>query len=95
MWLCGKHCEESGLPAIGFVTPVLLDVDIHTIPARKDEPEHDHYDCRFLLKSAGSDDFTVSDESHDLAWVPLNRITDYTDEASILRMLDKAIKTLD
>ena len=87
--------EESGLPAIGFVTPALLDVDIHTIPARKDEPEHDHYDCRFLLKSAGSDDFTVSDESHDLAWVLLNRITDYTDEASILRMLDKTIKTLD
>ncbi len=84
-----EACEESGLPDIEFVTRELLDVDIHAIPARKNEPEHFHYDCRFLLKSAGSDEFTVSDESHDLAWARFDQVADYTDEVSILRMLEK------
>lgn len=82
--------EESGLPVIEFVTRELLDVDIHAIPARNSEPGHEHFDCRFLLKAVGSDSFTVSDESHDLAWVALDQITDYTDDGSILRMIDKA-----
>ncbi|MDA0272161.1 MAG: NUDIX hydrolase [Proteobacteria bacterium] len=86
--------EESGLEAISFYTPELLDVDIHSIPARKDEPEHFHYDCRFLLRSSGSDDFIISDESHDLAWVPFGDIFQYTNEELILRMLKKAQRTL-
>ena len=86
--------EESGLPAIEFVSDALLDVDIHAIPERKGEPEHFHYDCRFLLKAAGSDEFIVSDESHDLAWVGFDDILDYTDEESILRMIGKAREVL-
>lgn len=82
--------EESGLESIEFLAPAILDVDVHLIPARKAEPEHYHYDCRFLLGSTGPDTFTVSDESHDLAWVPLDDIHTYTDEESILRMINKA-----
>lgn len=82
--------EESGLESLEFRQVGLLDVDIHTIPARTDEPEHAHYDCRFLLQSAASDEFVVSDESHDLAWVRMDKITDYTHEESILRMIRKA-----
>lgn len=82
--------EETGLEKIDPVVVTLLDVDIHAIPARGAEPEHFHYDCRFLLRSAGSDEFTVSEESHDLAWVPMDQIEDYTDEESILRMIHKA-----
>ena len=81
--------EESGLAKLEFVTDQLLDVDIHEIPARGQEPAHFHYDCRFLLRSAGSDEFVVSAESHDLAWVEMSRITEYTDEESILRMISK------
>ncbi len=29
--------------------PVLIDVDVHSIPARKTEPEHGHFDLRMLL----------------------------------------------
>ena len=32
--------------------PVLLDVDVHAIPARKSEPAHDHFDLRMLLIAA-------------------------------------------
>ena len=82
--------EESGLAAIKFIACKLLDLDIHFIPGRKNEPGHIHYDCRFLLGSDGSDIFVVSEESNDLAWVPMERITDYTTEASVRRMIKKA-----
>ena len=66
----------------------IFDIDIHVIPARRNEPEHLHYDCRFLIE-AEDEDYVVSDESHDLAWIGLDAITDYTTEASILRMCAK------
>ena len=82
--------EETGLAVIKPMTDKLLDVDIHLSPAHRDGPEHFHYDCRFLLGSGGSDTFTVSGESNDLAWVSMDRITDYTTDESILRMIEKA-----
>ena len=66
--------EETGLALIRPLTGSLLDVDIHSIPARPGEPEHFHYDCRFLLGSEASDNFTVSEESNDLAWVSMGDI---------------------
>lgn len=84
-----EAAEESGLTHLRLLSPEILDIDIHTIPARGAEPEHFHYDCRFLIQ-AGDEDYTVSDESHDLAWIEIDRITDYTTEASILRMCAKA-----
>ena len=56
----------------------------------KKEPAHYHFDCRFLIRATGSDQFEVSDESHALAWVNIDRISDYTTEESILRMIAKA-----
>jgi 8-oxo-dGTP pyrophosphatase MutT (NUDIX family) len=87
--------EESGLSDIRFVQHEILDLDIHLIPERGNEAAHYHYDSRYLLQSAGeTDEFVVSEESHDLAWVPIDQISDYTDEDSILRMLEKATRLL-
>lgn len=77
--------EESGL-AVRPIGPGLLDIDIHLIPARKAEPEHFHFDLRFAFLSASGTDYAVSDESHDLAWVELDRLGHYTDESSLHRM---------
>lgn len=82
--------EESGLGDLRLVSPDIFDIDIHAIPARGAEPEHFHYDCRFLIE-AGDEDYIVSDESHDLAWIELDRITDYTREDSVLRMRAKTL----
>ena len=81
--------EESGLREIEPVSDSLFDIDIHLIPARGNEAEHFHYDCRFLLRSVGSDQYSVSEESHDLAWIPLVDMSRYTTEVSITRMVDK------
>jgi len=81
--------EESGLvqlvPAVGGI----FDVDIHAIPARGDEPEHFHYDVRYAFRATGSDRFTVTRESHALAWIPVGELSAYTDEVSMHRMAHK------
>lgn len=82
--------EESGLARIHLLSDQVFDVDIHEIPAGK-EPAHLHYDVRFLMQ-AEAGDIVVSDESHDLAWVPLDRLEDYTSAQSVLRMRDRLKK---
>ena len=80
--------EESGLDGLQFVEQELFDIDIHQIPARGHEAAHYHYDCRFLFRTV-DDDYVVSDESHDLLWVPLDDMSSVTAEPSIKRMVDK------
>lgn len=83
--------EESGIQEFTFVQGMdtALDLDVHVIPARGDEPEHEHHDIRFLLV-AGSDRLAISDESDDLRWFTDDTLCEVTQEESVLRMLRKA-----
>jgi 8-oxo-dGTP pyrophosphatase MutT (NUDIX family) len=82
--------EETGLKSLKAFSTSIFDIDIHTIPARKDFPEHEHYDVRFLFVAAYHEEFTISEESHDLAWISLNDLNRYVnDSESILRMAKK------
>tara|TARA_R110002072_G_scaffold59158_5_gene150765 strand:+ start:37184 stop:37726 length:543 start_codon:yes stop_codon:yes gene_type:complete len=85
--------EESGIVRLETITPQIFDIDIHSIPERKGVPEHFHYDCRFLLQ-AQDETYIVSDESHDLSWISLNDMSDYTQEESVLRMVRKTTQFL-
>jgi len=86
--------EESGLGDIEFLHRPILDLDIHFIPSRQKEPGHFHYDCRFLLRTRSSNDYVLSPESKELAWVEFDQVHHYTEELSILRMISKAVKIL-
>lgn len=81
--------EESGLAEVRPVSQEIFDVDIHVIPARKNEAEHYHYDIRYLCEADSRIPLTVSDESHDLVWVPVTAVLNYTEERSMLRMVSK------
>jgi 8-oxo-dGTP pyrophosphatase MutT (NUDIX family) len=59
--------EETGLRDLA-VEGGVFDLDRHSIPARGAEPEHWHYDVRFVVRATGDESFVVSEESHDLAW---------------------------
>ncbi len=86
--------EESGIEDV-FIQPLsdaIFDVDIHRIPARKQEPEHLHYDVRFILETDKSHPLKISEESNEIAWVAVKDIPNLTQEASILRMLGKMEK---
>ncbi len=81
--------EESGLVDFTHIGDGIFDIDIHPIPARKGEPEHLHYDVRYVLRANGSVDYTVSDESHDLRWVKPEEVEALTTEPSMMRMVAK------
>ncbi len=80
--------EESGIDAVELLLPVIFDLDVHVIPARMADPEHLHYDVRYAVM-AGHTRHVVSEESHDLAWVRVEKINHYTTEESMLRMARK------
>jgi 8-oxo-dGTP pyrophosphatase MutT (NUDIX family) len=81
--------EESGIGDLQPVFAEIFDVDVHQIPARDSEPQHFHYDIRFALRTDGKEPPVKSDESNDLAWVPINRLNEFTSEESLLRMARK------
>jgi 8-oxo-dGTP pyrophosphatase MutT (NUDIX family) len=81
--------EESGLADVRPVFDHIFDVDIHAIPANHKEPQHDHYDIRFLFQADRRAELIVSDESKNLAWVALEKISELTQEESVLRMVRK------
>jgi len=82
--------EETGLSSLQWIFPQIFDMDIHSIPARTDFPQHLHYDIRFLFHASKEEPFTVSHESKDLAWVQEQDLAGKTgNNASILRMAEK------
>jgi 8-oxo-dGTP pyrophosphatase MutT (NUDIX family) len=86
--------EESGLNV--FESPLdegtILDVDIHPIPAVGGEPEHLHYDVRYLLVANPEEPVVVSDESHDVKWIAADELERYSEEASLERAVGKALQ---
>jgi hypothetical protein len=77
------------LDRIRAVSEEIFDVDIHAIPARGSEPEHLHYDVRFMLEADRDAPLAVSEESRSLAWVPVGRIAQFNPEVSIVRLVAK------
>jgi 8-oxo-dGTP pyrophosphatase MutT (NUDIX family) len=82
--------EEAGLERLRPVGAELFDVDRHRIPARGTVAEHWHFDLRFLVEADPAELVVVSDESHEVAWVPLARVVELNPSESMLRMVRKA-----
>ena len=87
--------EESGLrdfdvlPRTGICE--ILDLDVHDIPARGDEPLHQHHDIRFLLEVSDQQPILrQQSESKEVRWFSSDEIADHIDEESLARMARKA-----
>jgi 8-oxo-dGTP pyrophosphatase MutT (NUDIX family) len=81
--------EESGLRGLA-VEPEIFDLDRHWIPDRGEVPGHWHYDVRYIVRTTDSEDFVVGDESHALAWRPIDALPDESGiDPSIVRMATK------
>ncbi|MBD8490184.1 NUDIX hydrolase [Echinicola sp. CAU 1574] len=86
--------EESGLISLKLVDSYIFDIDKHIIPANAKDPQHYHYDVRFLIEAAMDEPLTISKESKDLAWVSYETVPDVVaGNESILRMLEKTSKS--
>lgn len=71
--------------------PRPLDVDIHSIPARKDEPEHLHLDVRFLLVAENPEALAYDPaESFGAQWLEWDLALQRADEPALRRLMEKA-----
>jgi 8-oxo-dGTP pyrophosphatase MutT (NUDIX family) len=87
--------EESGMEKFEWLDTggpaSLLDVDVHLIPARGDEPPHLHHDLRYLLRAGPDQPLAISHESSDLRWFPSASAEELlANDAGLLRMARKA-----
>lgn len=81
--------EESGLNTLSIVEQEIFDLDVHIIATAKKEVDHLHYDIRFLFEADSSEKLIKSRGSIELKWIDLNKVNDYLNEESILRMIRK------
>ena len=79
--------EETGLDNLDAIGDGIFDVDVHDIPAFRDEPSHTHFDLRFLFGAAGQP--TAGDGVGSVAWVAPAKVASYTDDRSVLRAVAK------
>jgi len=85
--------EETGLVglALHHDAPRPLDVDVHDIPARGDEPAHEHLDLRYLvLAPEGAALSPQLAEMHDLRWVAWDEAAELGPDHGLRRALGKA-----
>ncbi|TNE84180.1 MAG: NUDIX domain-containing protein [Deltaproteobacteria bacterium] len=80
--------EETGITDAEAFRGGLFDVDVHVIPARKGDPEHRHFDARFLFQ-ANSLDFAAGSDAKDARWVPLDQVREAESDASVMRAIAK------
>jgi 8-oxo-dGTP pyrophosphatase MutT (NUDIX family) len=85
--------EETGITDLQ-IEPEIYDLDRHRIPARGDEPEHWHYDLRFVLRAMSDENFVQNEESLALAWFDIQKLAnDGEFDESIRRMAKKWLST--
>ena len=85
-----ESIEESGFREFKVLNETIFDLDIHKIPKTDSETSHFHYDVRFLLEADPSkESIVVSDESYDVAWIPIEGVLELNPETSIRRMIEK------
>ena len=81
--------EESGLQTLRLLGDDLYDVDVHRIPARGAEPDHDHYDLRFAFDADPREPLARNEESHDVRWIALDDLERYAIDDSVRRLARK------
>jgi 8-oxo-dGTP pyrophosphatase MutT (NUDIX family) len=87
--------EESGLRDLAFLSPAILDVDVHPIPAGKGEPPHLHHDIRYAVVTRTPGEIRRDEaESIDLRWFSLDEASAAMGETGATRALGKIRRLL-
>jgi len=81
--------EESGLRTLRMIGDDIYDIDVHRIPGRANEPEHDHFDLRFALEADPREPLRGNEESHAIRWIPLHDLERYAIDDSVRRLAAK------
>jgi ADP-ribose pyrophosphatase YjhB (NUDIX family) len=85
--------EETGLTTTWpGPLPRLLDVDVHPIPARGDEPAHYHYDLRYLLVAEATE-AVAGDGTTAVKWIGQDEVETLALDPGLKRALRKVWRT--
>lgn len=85
--------EETGIRGLGLhpAAPRPLDVDVHEIPAHREEPAHEHLDLRYLV--VAPPDVALDPDLaalHQLRWVAWDDVDALAPDPGLRRALAKA-----
>lgn len=90
-----EGAEESGLTDLELVQPTVVDIDVHAIPAAKGEPDHVHFDVRYVARTMRPDSVIMSAaESNELAWATLDEAETMMNAPESSRVIAKIRKML-
>jgi 8-oxo-dGTP pyrophosphatase MutT (NUDIX family) len=82
--------EETGAMLRADSPALLVGVDVHGIPSRRDEPFHLHHDLIFRFRAV-SDAAQASEEVREAAWCPAAEFDRYQLPGSIRRSYARAL----
>jgi len=82
--------EETGAILRADSPPLLVGVDVHGIPLRRDEPFHLHHDLIFCFH-AESDALRTSEEVREVSWCSVTEFDRYQLPGSIRRGYARAL----
>jgi 8-oxo-dGTP pyrophosphatase MutT (NUDIX family) len=85
--------EETGLARLALHehAPRPLDVDVHDIPARQDEPAHEHLDLRYLVVADAGEPLRPADgETRQVRWFQWDELQALDLDHGLRRALAKA-----
>jgi 8-oxo-dGTP pyrophosphatase MutT (NUDIX family) len=81
--------EESGIEGLILASARPFDLDIHTIPQHESEPEHFHYDVRYVLIAPQEANAIVSTESHEIRWFTADELREFPLDPGLRRLVGK------
>ena len=89
--------EETGCEVRLYdPTPTLLDVDVHPIPARGDEPAHHHLDLRFLMVAEDPQSLKLNaEESSAVGWFGFDEAIALVDDDALQRLIRKGRQSVE
>lgn len=82
--------EEVGIQGLRVCEPA-IDLDIHEIPERGDEPAHLHLDVRYLVLAPPGSAPTINHESFDARWVTREDPERLIASDELRRLVDKGL----
>ncbi|PIY11446.1 MAG: NUDIX hydrolase [Flexibacter sp. CG_4_10_14_3_um_filter_32_15] len=90
--------EESGLKTLKLLSSnsnLIYDIDIHTIPQKKEVAEHLHFDIRLIIEADENETLIPQNEEIlDIKWYDLHQVQNLAEstisiDQSMKRMVDK------
>lgn len=85
--------EETGIAGLQIVGPA-VDLDVHRIPARGREVEHDHLDVRFVGLAPANADLDPNHESTDIRWFGFDEVAKLGLDHGTMRLIGAARRAM-